>query len=89
MSQYTYIHNHALLLSSQSVPLTHAQVLAIKFGVQAEICIACTGVKEVDETLDFLSDQFYVNLCFAKIDGYYFPMDGRLQVAHFCNDSFL
>jgi len=56
------------------------EVLAIKFGVQAEICIACTGVKEVDETLDFLSDQFYVNLCFAKIDGYYFPMDGRLQL---------
>ena len=46
-----------------------------------ELCLSCTGNTELDGYLEKLDNYAGINLCLAKIDGFYFPFDGRLQVS--------
>ena len=61
--------------------LTWPKVLSLSFGFSVELCLSCTGDTKVDELLDILDNYFGINLCLAKIDGFYFPFDGRMQVS--------
>ena len=55
-------------------------MLSLSVDVSVELCLSCTYNAKVDEVLDALDNYLGINLCLAKIDGFYFPMNGRLQV---------
>jgi hypothetical protein len=63
-----------------SEPHIFDQVLRLHFGMSVELCLSCTGDAQLDDYLEKLDNYAGVNLCLAKIDGFFFPFDGRLQV---------
>ena len=58
-------------------------MLGLNIGVSLELCLSCTYNSKLDEILDFIDNYLGINLCLAKIDGFYYPLSGRLQVSSF------
>ena len=54
--------------------------MSLSVDVSVELCLSCTYNAKVDEVLDALDNYLGINLCLGKIDGFYFPMTGRLLV---------
>ena len=56
------------------------QVFSLSIGFSIELCLSCTYNAKLDQIIDFLDNYLGINICLAKIDGFFFPMTGRLQV---------